>query len=99
MTIPIALDTDLVLRAAGGFAAGALLGLAHFGSLRMNARMFAGGGAMRAFGMQGLRFCLLIAVLGGLTMFGAVALLSGTLGLLLTRGVVLRRTLRMERRV
>jgi F1F0 ATPase subunit 2 len=88
----IALSPDMALRAFGGFAAGALLGFAHFGSLWMNARLFAsGGGVLRALGVQVLRFCLLIAVLGGLTIFGALALLSGTAGLWVARGVVLRR--------
>ena len=96
MTISDFLDIDLAVRFAGSFAAGALLGLFHFGSLWLNVRLFAGGGAWRALGVQGLRFCLLIAVLGGLAMFGAMTLLSGTLGLFLARGLVLSRVRRMR---
>ena len=85
------MDLALAVRATGGFAAGVLLGLAHFTSLRRNAGLFATGGAARAFGMQALRFVVLAAGLGGLAYFGATALLSGALGLLLARTVVLRR--------
>lgn len=96
MTASFAIDLAAVLRAAGGLLAGGLLGLAHFASLRANARLFAGGGAARAFGLQALRFALLAAGLGGLARFGAAALLAGALGLLLARGAVLRRVAREE---
>ncbi len=88
-SLPI--DVAFAARATGGFAAGVVLGLAHFISLRRNASLFATGGAARAFGMQALRFGVLIAGLGGLAYFGATALLCGALGLLLARAVVLRR--------
>jgi F1F0 ATPase subunit 2 len=72
-----------------GLAAGMLLGLIHFGSLWWNAKLYAGGGWAQALGLQLLRFCLLLAVLGALAWLGATFLLAGAIGLLLARGLVL----------
>jgi F1F0 ATPase subunit 2 len=74
-----------------GIAAGILLGLIHFGSLWWNVRLLASGGALRALAIQVLRFALLTAALLGLAKLGAAALLAGGLGLLLARGLLLRR--------
>ncbi len=83
---------DLVLHAAIGFAAGFAVGLVHFGSLWWNAQMFARGGRLAiAFALQIGRFALLVAVCIGLARLGALPLLSGALGLLLARGILLRR--------
>jgi len=74
-----------------GLAVGLLLGLAHFGSLWWNVGLLASGGALRALGLQLLRFTLLAGVLFGLAKLGAAALLGGGLGLLIARGLLLRR--------
>jgi F1F0 ATPase subunit 2 len=83
-------ESDLAGRIVLGLAAGVLLGLIHFGSLWWNSRLYAGGGWGQALGLQLLRFCLLLAVLGALAWLGASFLLAGALGLLLARGLVLR---------
>lgn len=74
-----------------GFTVGVLLGLIHFGSLWWNLRLLASAGALRALAVQLLRFALLAVVLAGLAKLGAAALLAGALGLLLARGLLLRR--------
>jgi F1F0 ATPase subunit 2 len=83
-------ETDLARRLLLGLAAGLLLGFIHFGSLWWNAQVYAGGGWAQALGLQLLRFCLLLAVLGALAWLGATFLLAGALGLLLARGLMLR---------
>lgn len=75
-----------------GLAAGTLLGLAHFGSLRRNARLYAGGGTVAgALLLQLGRFALLAGGLTLLARLGALPLLSGALGLLVARSAILRR--------
>ncbi len=76
-----------------GFA----LGLLHFGSLWWNARLYAGGGALRAFAIQVARFAVLVAVFVALARLGAVALIAGALGLLAARAVLMRRLGRAPR--
>jgi F1F0 ATPase subunit 2 len=77
--------------AVGGFVAGVLLGIVHFGALWINVRLFATGGAVLALCLQVLRFVVLLAVLVALAMAGAAALLAGGLGICLGRRLVLRR--------
>ncbi|WP_296706017.1 ATP synthase subunit I [Rhodoblastus sp.] len=79
------------LNALFGLAVGALLGLAHFGSLWWNTRLYADGGFLRALAVQLGRFGLLIVVLAALAKIGAPALLGGALGVFFTRGLLLRR--------
>lgn len=74
-----------------GFMVGTLLGAAHFSSLWWNVRLFAKGGAARAFGVQLLRFGLLIIVLVALARTGATALLAGMLGAGAARSLIVRR--------
>mgnify|MGYP003136637674 CR=1 FL=1 len=74
-----------------GLMVGALLGLAHFGSLWWNVRLYTGGSAGRALAVQLLRLAILVAVFVGLAKLGAAALLAGALGLLVTRHLVMRR--------
>lgn len=83
-------EINLAGRIILGLVAGMLLGLVHFGSLWWNARLYAGGGWVQALGLQLLRICLLIVVLGALAWLGASFLLAGALGLLLARGLILR---------
>lgn len=82
------------LLVALGLAGGALAGLAHFGSLSWNARLYAGGSPFVAIGVQLVRFALLIAILAGLARLGAPALLSGALAVLAVRSIVVRRVAR-----
>ncbi|MGE0224824.1 MAG: ATP synthase subunit I [Acetobacteraceae bacterium] len=81
----------LGLHALFGLLAGSLIGFVHFGSLWWNTRLFGRGDALPALGLQVLRLGLLALVLFGLTKAGAVPLLTGTLGLLMARRVLLRR--------
>jgi F1F0 ATPase subunit 2 len=83
---------SLILHGSIGLAAGFAVGLVHFGSLWLNARMFTRSGRLpAAFALQLGRFVILIAVCVGLTQLGALSLLLGAAGLLLARGVILRR--------
>jgi F1F0 ATPase subunit 2 len=74
-----------------GLAGGVLLGLAHFGSLWWNAKAYLSGGVGAALAIQLLRFAVLALVLAGLAKLGALPLLTGALGLLIARGLLLRR--------
>lgn len=82
--------TAQILPAVAGLLAGMLLGAAHFGSLWWNTRLYATGTAARALVVQVLRLGVLACGLVVLARFGAVALLAGALGLLLSRAVALR---------
>ncbi len=84
-------NLDPMTAVLAGLAAGALLGVVHFGSLRWNVRLYAGGGAVAAFGVQILRFACTAAGLWALTRLGAPALLAGASGIVVARGVLLRR--------
>lgn len=74
-----------------GLVAGGALGVVHFASLRWVADRYAEGGAVGALVVQLARFAVLIAALFGLAKVGAAALLSGALGLLIARFLVVRR--------
>lgn len=83
-----------VMRVVGlllGLAAGVVLGLAHFGALRLTVRYFADGRALRAAAFQLLRFALVGAGFLGLAQLGAGPLIAGLVGLLLARRAALRR--------
>jgi F1F0 ATPase subunit 2 len=73
------------------FAAGLVLGLLHFASLRRVADVFAAGAAGRALALQAVRWVALVAVLILFAREGALPLLLCALGLLVARAVVLRR--------
>lgn len=79
---------------AVGLAAGMLLGLFHFGSLMWNTELYLGGGWAAALGLQLARFGLLVACLVAMAMLGALPLLGSALGLLVARGVLVRRARR-----
>jgi F1F0 ATPase subunit 2 len=74
-----------------GFVVGALLGLLHFCALWWNARLYGRGSALHALALHLARFALLLVVLAGLAKLGAPSLLAGALGLLVSRGLVMRR--------
>ena len=76
--------------ATAAFAFGALLGVVHFRSLALNARLFAEGALARALILQAGRFALVVGALIWLVRLGASALLAGALGLVVARAFVLR---------
>jgi len=81
---------SFVAEATGWFFGGALLGLLHFVSLRWNVRCLLSGQPLFSLGLQFLRFALTGGVLALLAkLFGAMPLLVGTLGLMVTRTGVL----------
>jgi F1F0 ATPase subunit 2 len=83
--------SEPIAGAVFGLAAGALLGLAHFGSLWWNTGLYARGGAAAALVIQLARFAVLGLVLAGLAHLGAMPLLAGALGLIAVRHLVVRR--------
>ncbi|BBU64262.1 hypothetical protein MSC49_41970 (plasmid) [Methylosinus sp. C49] len=88
MTVSAApLALQLALGAGAGFAAG----LAYFRALRWNVDLFERGVTPKAILLLITRFAALAAALAALAKIGALALLSGALGLLAARRVVLRR--------
>ncbi|NDW00133.1 ATP synthase subunit I [Salipiger sp. PrR002] len=89
MTLP---DTPYAL-AALALCLGFALGWAHFASLRRVTDLYLESGpAWRALALQLGRLAVLAGVLVGLALLGALPLLAGTLGLLLARQMVLRRS-------
>jgi len=80
-----------LLAVAIGLATGAVLGLVHFATLRWTTDLYLGKGIAYGFGLQILRFAVLGLVLFALARLGAAALLSGALGLLVMRRIVLKR--------
>lgn len=81
----------ILLQAVFGLTAGVLLGFAHFGLLWWNVGFFADGGLWKALALQLLRFAALAIVLYSVAQFGALALLCAALGILIARGILLRR--------
>lgn len=90
-TLLASVNGMLALKALVGLAVGGLLGLVHFGMLWWNTRYFAGGEVLRAFVMQIGRFAVLAVALYGVSRLGALPLLCAALGMLIVRGVILRR--------
>lgn len=83
----------LTVSLGAGLTAGFALGLAHFGTLARNLRLFAAGRVAAAFGLQFVRLAITIACFAVLAWrFGAGAALAGLAGLLLARTWLLRRT-------
>lgn len=81
----------LSFQLALGAAAGLVAGLAYFRALRWNVDLFEQGATPKAILLLMARFAALAAALTGLAKLGALALLSGALGLLVARRAVLRR--------
>ncbi|WP_319775346.1 ATP synthase subunit I [Breoghania sp.] len=72
-----------------GLAAGAL----HFASLKRVVELYTGGGPIGpTLALHIARFALIVAVLVLLALIGALPLLSGALGILIARALVLRFT-------
>jgi F1F0 ATPase subunit 2 len=94
MTISFPAMLGVIVQAATWLATGALLGLLHFHSLRMNVRRLIGGEMLASLSLQLLRFAVTAA---GLTLIareiGALPLIEATIGLLIARSAVLRREL------
>jgi F1F0 ATPase subunit 2 len=80
----------LALQALAGLAAGLLLGLVHFRSLRRVSNAYVDGHAARAAALQIARMAIMIAVLFALARVGALCLLAGAGGVLLGRRLVMR---------
>jgi F1F0 ATPase subunit 2 len=85
-TVPL-----LAAQCAIGLAAGMLAGAWHFLSLSWNWALFAKGKTAAALALQIARIALTCALLLILARIGALALLAGMAGVLLTRGLVVRR--------
>lgn len=77
---------SLIAGVAGWFAAGGLLGGAHFLSLRWNIRSLLSGQPLLSLGLQLLRFALTGGALMLVTKsFGATPLLTAAFGLMAAR--------------
>jgi len=86
-------DLSPFLLAALTLAGGVLLGLAHFASLAVVTRLFLDGRQRgRAVALQLARMAVAVAVFSGFALAGALPLLSGALGFLIGRAIVLRRS-------
>lgn len=83
--------SPLALQGVVGFTVGAVAGLGYFFALWRTIGLLVQGGALKALATQLARFAALAVVFFALAKLGAVALLSGALGLLLARHLLLRR--------
>lgn len=81
----------LCLETAAALALGLLLGFVHFRTLASVSEDYLAGNAARAVLMQALRMVVMVAVLFGLVRLGALPLLAGALGIVISRSIVLRR--------
>lgn len=79
-----------------GIVSGGLLGVGHFMTLKWNTSLYLDGGIGKAISLHFLRFSVLIAVMILLAKIGAVALLSGLAGLLISRVVIMQRERKAE---
>jgi len=84
-------DPGILAQAAFGFITGLIVGATHFASLRWNARLFVNGSAGGAVALQLGRIVLTVVLLALLVRLGLIALLSGALGFLAARPLLLRR--------
>lgn len=81
----------VLLSLTAGFG-GVAVGVLHFSALDRVTQLYLGGGSVgRALLLQLSRLAVLGALLTGLAMLGALPLLSGALGLLVGRTIVMRR--------
>jgi F1F0 ATPase subunit 2 len=77
------------------FAAGALLGAAHFGSLWWSVVLMRIGRTVLGVAVQGLRFATLALALALIARQGAAPLLAAALGVLATRALLILRYRRL----
>jgi len=84
------LSLPLPLVAAGGLVAGLLLGLAYFAVLATTVRLYIDSRPLAAGWLQAGRFAALAGALFGLAILGAVPLITGALGILFGRQLVMR---------
>lgn len=89
-------DFAIAATAMAGFSAGLAVGFLHFLTLGWNVDLYMKTGAWRGIALHVARFVALIGAFVLLAWFGAAALLSGALGLVIARGLVLRRKGRVE---
>lgn len=83
-------DLALIAGSVGWFAAGGVLGLAHFLSLRWTVQGVVARRPLRSFGLQLVRLGLTgTAMILTVRLFGAGPLLAGLLGLMAARTSVL----------
>lgn len=85
-----------LLQLLAAFAAGVAIGLGYFTLLGRNLELYMAGAAVAGAALQAGRFLLVAAVLFGAVQFGAGALISCALGLLVGRYIVLRRAGKVE---
>ncbi len=78
-----------------GFAAGAILGAAHLGSLWWSVVLVRDGRPVLGVILQALRFVALAVPLAVIARHGAAPLLAAAFGVLAARAVLLRRFERM----
>jgi F1F0 ATPase subunit 2 len=81
----------LALQAAIGFIAGIVVGVPYFASLWWSTRFFVTGSVGKAVALQLGRVGVTIAALTLLARLSFIALLSGVVGLLVARSVLLSR--------
>ena len=84
-------DLNLARDAAIGVSAGLLAGVVHFSSLWWNTRLLLTQRAGKALALQLARLALAAGVLAALGWLGAVPLLTGALGFLMARQLMLHR--------
>ncbi|WP_165354791.1 ATP synthase subunit I [Tropicimonas sp. IMCC6043] len=82
--------------AALGLAFGLALGIFHFATLRRVTALYLGDAPARAVTLQILRLALLACLMVALALLGAPALVTGALGVVLGREIVLRQARKDE---
>ncbi len=85
----------MTLTLLGAFAAGALLGTAHFASLWWSVVLMSNGRTVLGVAVQGLRFAALALALALIARQGAAPLLAAALGVLATRALLILRYRRL----
>jgi F1F0 ATPase subunit 2 len=81
----------IAVQAAGGLMVGFAVGVPHFALLRWNTRLFTTGSAGGAIALQLARMAMVVAILTLLARISLVTSLSGALGFLAARPLLLSR--------
>ena len=87
MILPIPLAARIVMGPLAGFA----LGLAHFGTLAANVRLFTHDAPWRAFALQILRIVTTVLIFIALAKLGPSMLLGAATGFLVARAAAFAR--------